>query len=97
MIDHGIHIAGGYKESQPRLSEHPDALWISPVRLGDDAYPVSSRLQETAYDGMSKGRMVHVRITDHIGEIDLVSSSLFHISPAVGEKSVIHSLTPHFS
>ena len=44
VIDHGVHIAGRHKKSQPGLSENLDTLRVFPVRLGNDSHRITMTL-----------------------------------------------------
>ena len=97
VIDHGIHIAGGNKKRKPWLSKHRDAFFVLPIRLGDDPNPIPSGFQHMADDRMSKGRMIHISVSDHIDKINLIPSPFFHLFSVDRQKSCTHSFLHFYS
>ena len=95
MVYHGVHISGAHEEAETRSSENLDALFVLPVRLGDDPDLVSVGFQHTADDCGTEGRMVHIGVSANIDEIALVPASFFHICPAYREKIMYHMLCPY--
>ena len=94
MVYHGVHISAGYEEAQPGLSQHPDALRIFPVRLGDDPHLVAVRLQKPGYDGVSEGGVVHIGVTAHIDKVTLVPAADIHIGAVHWQVIVYHIAAP---
>ena len=78
MIDHGIHISGCNQKSQPGFAEYLYTLFLSPVRLTDDPHFISAAFQQSADNGRTKGRMVHIGIPCHVDKVCLFPSPLFH-------------------
>lgn len=82
MVHTAVHIASGNQEGQPGSAQNPDTFFILPVGLGYDAHRVTMGLQHPADDGMPERRVVHIGISDHIDEIQLLYSPVFHVLPA---------------
>ena len=93
MVDHGIHVPGAYKKTEPRLAQNSNALLILPVRLRNHTYLIAVSLQNTADDGVSKGRMIHVGVPADIDEITLTPAPFFHIFPADRKKIMHHGIS----
>jgi hypothetical protein len=87
VVDHGVHVAAGYQETQAGTAVDVDGLGILPVRLGDDAHRVAVALQNTADDGVAKGMMIHIGVTDNIDKVALVPATVDHILFAYGKKA----------
>ena len=84
VVHHGIHVSRRYQEAQPGPSQHFNALFILPVRLGNDSHLISACLQQPGYDGRAKGRMIHIGVAGHIHKVALLPSSDAHIIPVHG-------------
>ena len=78
MVDHGVHISGCYKKTKAGFAKYLNALFLSPVRLWNDAYTVASAFQKTADNGRTKRRMVYIGISGKINKIYLIPSSFNH-------------------
>ena len=91
MVDHGIHIASGYQETQPGTAVDIDGLRIFPIGLGNDAHAVALAFQDTADNGMTKGGVVYVGIADDVDKVALAPAPVQHILFADGKKA--HVLT----
>ena len=96
MVYHGVHVSGTHKEAEARSSENLNALFVLPVRLGDDPDLVSVGFQHTADDRGTEGRVVHIGVPANIDEVTLVPASFFHICPAYREKIMYHMLCPYY-
>ena len=92
MIDHGVHVAAGHKETQAGTAIDIDGSGILPVRLGDDTHAVPVAFQNPADDGMAEGRMIYIGITDDIHKVALCPTAIQHILFAYRKK--VHSLPP---
>ena len=96
VVHHGIHIAAHDQKTQTGFPEHPDALRILPVRLGDDTHFIAVGFQYPADDGMTEGGMIHVGIPDDIYKITLFPAPLFHLFTGHRQKFA-HGKSPfHF-
>ena len=71
VVHHGVHIAAGHQKTQTRFAQNVNGFRISPIRLGDDTHRVTGLFQHTADDGMTKRRMVHISVGDHIYKVAL--------------------------
>ena len=87
VVDHGVHVATGHQKSQAGTAVDVDGLGILPVRLGDDAHRVAVALQNTADDGVAKGMVIHIGITNDIDKVTLVPATVDHILFTYGEKA----------
>ncbi len=79
VIHQGIHVAAGNDKGKPWPPKNRYAFFLFPVRLGNNAHAVTVGLQYSADNGMSKGRVIHIGVTDHIDEIKLLYALCFHI------------------
>ena len=61
MVDHGIHIPGGYQKSQPGRSEEADAVFFLPIRLGNNGYRVAPAFQNPADNGRTERSRESIR------------------------------------
>src|SRR5882762_4381945 len=61
-IDHRIHIAAGHAEEQTRRTQGLEVARAAPVRLRDDPYFKTLRLQHPANDGHSEAGMIDIGI-----------------------------------
>ena len=92
VVDHGVHIAAGYQESQTGTAENIDGFGVLPVGLGDDTDAVAVAFQNAADDCVTKRRMIHVGITDHVYKVAAFPATIYHILFANGQKR--HILPP---
>ena len=90
VIDHGVHITAADQKAQTGSAVNIDAFWVAPVGLGDNAHSIAGILQYPADDGVTKGRMIHIGVTDDIYKITLGPAPGDHIFFANGKK--VHSL-----
>ncbi len=77
-IDHGVHVAGGDTEEQPRRTECPERLGTVPVRLRDNAHAQALRLEYATDDRHAEARMIHVGIAGHDDDIALLPAERVH-------------------
>ena len=84
MVHHGIHVSRRYQKPQSGPSQHFNAPFILPVRLGNDSHLISMGLQQPGYNGCAKGRMVHIGVPGHIHKVALLPSPDAHIIPVHG-------------
>ena len=90
VVDHGIHISGGYQKAKTRLTQGSNALGLAPVRLADHSHRISSGLQDTRNNGRPEARVVHIRISADIYKIQLFNPLGLHVLPAHGQKAPCH-------
>ncbi len=81
VIHHGIHVAAGHEEAEPRLPELHDGRRIVPVRLRQHRDLIAVRLEHTGDDGGPEAGVVHIGVPHHIDEIRLCPATLQHIFP----------------
>lgn len=79
VIHTAVHISGRYQKPQSGPSKHGDACRVLPVGLGNNSHLVSVSLQHSADNGMPKGGMIHIGVSDHIYKIQLADASLLQI------------------
>ena len=79
VIHHRIHIAAGHQKAQPWLAQNRNGLGIFPIRLGDNAHGISGIFQHPADNGVTKRRMIHIGVPDHIYKVALIPSPCGHI------------------
>ena len=79
VIHHGIHVAAGHEEAEPRLPELHHGRRIVPVRLWQHRDLIAVRLKHTGDDGGTEAGMVHIGVAHHIDEIRLCPATLQHI------------------
>ena len=75
VIYHRIHISGGDQEGQARLAIDLNALWILPVRLGQDRHAVAVAFQHPPDDRRAERWMIHVGVADDIDKVWLRNAS----------------------
>jgi hypothetical protein len=92
MVDHGVHIAAADQKTQTGSSKHINRLGVFPVGLGDDTHGIAGVLQNTADDGMTEGRVIHIGIADYIYKVAAFPATVNHILFANGQKR--HILPP---
>ena len=81
VIHHGIHVAAGHEEAEPRLPELHHGRRIVPVRLRQHRDLIAVRLEHTGDDGGTEAGVVHIGVTHHIDEIRLCPAMFQHILP----------------
>ena len=81
VIHHGIHVAAGNEETEPRLPELHDGRRIVPVRLRQHRDFIAVCLKHTGNDGGTEAGVVHIGVAHHIDEIRLCPATLQHILP----------------
>ena len=79
VINHGIHIAGTYKEAKARLSKYGNTLLPAPVGLWDNSHFIAPALQKAADNSSSKRGMIYVSISCHVDKIHLIPASVLHV------------------
>ena len=79
MIHHRIHIACAHQKAQSWFTEYVDAVFIFPVRLGDDTHTIACVFQHTADDCRTERRMIDIGISDHKRKVHLIPSAPLHI------------------
>ena len=79
VINHGIHIAGTYKEAKARLSKYGNTLLPAPVGLWDNSHFIAPALQKAADNSSTKRGMIYVSISCHVDKIHLIPASVLHV------------------
>ena len=86
VVYHRVHIAAGNQKAQPRSAENIDGLGIFPIRLGNNAHGIAGVLQHTADNGVAKGGVIYISVTDHVDEIALRPAPVKHFLFRNGKK-----------
>ncbi len=81
VVDHGVHVAGRDAEKKPRAAKLAPGLATSPIRLRQDGYAISSRLQQSPDQGVCETGMVNVGITADQHHVDAVPAAALHFFP----------------
>ena len=77
VVDHGVHIAGGYPEEEARCAEFPEvAEVVLPVGLRQDGHAQSFALEHAPDDRRPERWMIHVGISVHDDDIDIVPTQI---------------------
>lgn len=95
VVYHGVHIAPCDQKAQSGPSQGADGFGILPVWLGENPHFIPRRLQNPADDGVAKGGMVHVGVTNDIDKVALFPSPGCHICPGDWQK-FRHRNASHF-
>ena len=84
VVDHGVHIAGGYAQKQSRLAQAQEVLSLA--GLGDDAHAVAGIPEHPAHKGGGKRGMVDIGVSADEYDVQLIDALLFCLRPEHGQK-----------
>ena len=87
---HRIHGSGTDQKTKLWTAENLEALGTVPVRLGKYRNGISAAFQESSQKCRCKSRMVHISVTAHEDEINLINSTLNQILLAYRQKIFGH-------
>ncbi len=97
MIHHAVYVSRTHQNSEPRSAEFCEIIRTMPIRQSRNTNLISMLFKHARNYGVSKTRMVHIRVPHNIKKIKLVPAALFHVRPRYGKKIVIHHTIPSSS
>ena len=76
---HGVDVAAGEQNTQPRAAQCCKGASLAPVRLGQDCHPVALGLQHPGNNGRAKGGVVDIGVAGDDQEVKLLPAPLRQI------------------
>ena len=80
-VNHGVHVAGRHTKIQIGLAQLHKVVFILPVRLGNNAHPVTVCFQQAPDDCHTKTGVVHVRVACDQNNIAAIPAQFVHFGP----------------
>ena len=87
LVEHRVEVARADTDEQARPPHPGDVRGRVPAGLGDDADPVAAPLEEAGHEDRPERGVIHVGVTRHDQDVELVPAARLHLLPRGREET----------